>query len=30
MRTYLAAGYQEWQKLAHSMRNAIKTYGEVD
>lgn len=30
MRTYLAAGYQEWQKLAQSMRNAAKAYGEVD
>ncbi|RFD27258.1 secretion protein EspB [Mycobacterium uberis] len=30
MRIYLAAGYQEWQKLAQSMRNAAKAYGEVD
>ncbi|AKN15719.1 PPE domain-containing protein [Mycobacterium haemophilum] len=30
MRTYLAAGYQEWKKLAQSMRNAAKAYGEVD
>ncbi|BBX75576.1 secretion protein EspB [Mycobacterium shinjukuense] len=30
MRTYLAAGHRERQRLATSLRNAAKAYGEVD
>lgn len=30
MLSYLQAGHQEWTRLATSMRNAAKAYGEVD
>jgi len=30
MLNYLQAGHQEWTRLATSMRNAAKAYGEVD
>src|SRR3954463_9262277 len=30
MLSYLQAGHQEWTRLAASMRNAAKAYGEVD
>ncbi|WP_275578838.1 hypothetical protein [Mycobacterium riyadhense] len=30
MRTFLAAGHRERQRLATSLRNAAKGYGEVD